>query len=148
VNYELYRGEKMSSKSKITVRYAETDQMGIVHNSVYPIWYEVARTDFIKLAGISYTEMEKMGIMLPLIELKCKFIGAAKYEDELIVAVKISELSPVKIEFSYEIFKESNEKPINTGYTLHLWVNKDFRPINLKKNFPALYEQIAKFYQL
>jgi acyl-CoA thioester hydrolase len=92
--------------------------------------------------------MEKMGVMLPLIELKCKFIGAAKYEDELTVAVKISELSPVKIEFSYQIFKEGNEKPINTGSTLHLWVNSDFRPINLKKNFPALYEQIAKFYEV
>ena len=59
----------MKSESKIVARYAETDQMGIVHHSVYPVWYEVARTDFIKQVGMTYTQMEQIGIMLPLVEL-------------------------------------------------------------------------------
>jgi acyl-CoA thioester hydrolase len=119
--------------------------MGVVHHSVYPVWYEVARTDFIKLAGVSYSQMEDWGIMLPLIELSSKYIAPCTYEDELVVRVKIGELSPVKIEFVYEVFKNGQEKPINTGKTLHL--NKSFKPINLKKNHPTLFEKISEFYK-
>ena len=71
----LIRGNSaMKCESKIVARYAETDQMGIVHHSVYPIWFEVGRTDFIKLTGMSYTELEESGVMLPLASLECKYI--------------------------------------------------------------------------
>ncbi|MEG0230260.1 MAG: thioesterase family protein, partial [Oscillospiraceae bacterium] len=70
-------------KTKIVARYAETDQMGVVHHSVYPIWYEVARTEFIKHIGISYSQMEKMGVMTPLAHLQCDYKNATKYEDEV-----------------------------------------------------------------
>ena len=61
----------MITKSFVTARYAETDQMGVIHHSVYAVWYELARTDFIKKVGISYSQMEEMGILLPLSELTC-----------------------------------------------------------------------------
>ena len=57
----------MITKSFVTARYAETDQMGVIHHSVYAVWYELARTDFIKKVGISYSKMEEMGILLPLL---------------------------------------------------------------------------------
>ena len=57
----------MHARTKITVRYAETDKMGIVHHSNYPIWYEIARNDYIKMFGISYTDMENAGVMTPLL---------------------------------------------------------------------------------
>lgn len=69
----------MKSRSRIIVRYAETDQMGVVHHAVYPVWYEVARTDFIKQVGMTYSQMEQMGIMLPLIELQCRYLLPAHY---------------------------------------------------------------------
>ena len=75
----------MISKSTIVVRYAETDQMGIAHHSEYPVWYEVARTNLIKCIGLTYTQMEQMGVMLPLSELTCRYKGAARYEDVLTV---------------------------------------------------------------
>ena len=71
------------SETHLTVRYAETDMMGIVHHSRYYPWFEVARTDFIKKIGMSYTEMEKMGIMLPLTETAAKYYYGLKYEDEV-----------------------------------------------------------------
>jgi len=73
------------SETEIIVRYAETDRMGIVHHSNYPIWFEAARTDFIKNLGMSYSKIEERGFMLPLIELTCRYKGAARYEDRLIV---------------------------------------------------------------
>lgn len=132
----------MISYSTIIVRYAETDQMGIAHHSIYPVWYEVARTDYIKKIGMTYSEMEKMGILLPLVNLSCKYINAAYYEDELIIEAKVKTLTPVKIEFEYMVFKKGQEKAINIGSTLHAWVDANLKPFNLKKHFPKLYEAL------
>ena len=135
----------MYSESKIIARYAETDKMGIVHHSVYPIWYEVARTDFIKkVIGISYSEFEEMGIMTPLVELNSNYILPADFEDELLVKVFVSKLTPGRIEFSYEIRKYDEEKIINKGFTVHAWVGRDLKPLNMKKKFPNLYEKLEK----
>lgn len=134
----------MISQTKITVRYAETDQMGIVHHSVYPIWYEAARTEAIKKIGITYSTLEKNGIMTPLVELNSRYVFPAEYEDVLTIQVEISKLTPARIVFEYQIFKGGMEKPINTGTTVHAWVGKDLKPINLKKQYPALFEKIMR----
>ena len=73
------------TKSHVCVRYAETDQMGVVHHAVYPIWFELARTDFIKVIGLTYSQMEQAGILLPVAELTARYRIPAKYEDELTV---------------------------------------------------------------
>lgn len=132
----------MYSESKVVVRYAETDKMGIVHHSVYPIWYELARTDFIKQIDMTYSGMEEMGIMTPLVELICKYIKPADYEDILIIRVSVSKLTPARVEFSYEVYKE--DVLINTGITVHAWVGKDLKPINMKKHFPDLYQKLQE----
>lgn len=132
----------MYSESKVIVRYAETDRMGIVHHSVYPIWYELTRTDFTKKLGITYSEMEEMGVMNPLVELGCKYIHPANFEDELIVRVCVSKLTPARIEFKYEVYNK--DLLINTGFTVHAWVGKDLRPLNMKKKFPDIYEKIQE----
>lgn len=134
----------MVSKSIINVRYAETDKMGIVHHAVYPIWYEVARTDFIKKIGISYSDIEKLGIMMPLVELKCKYVSPAYYEDELTVEARIKQFNPVKIEFEYFVYRQNLDKHINVGSTLHAWVDNDFKIINLKKKYYDIYKLIEE----
>ena len=98
----------MISTSKINVRYAETDQMGIVHHSVYAVWYEAARTDFCKACGFSYKEMESRGVLTPLVSLECKFIKPAFYDDTLTIKTRISKLTPARVEFFYEVFKEDD----------------------------------------
>ncbi len=130
----------MYTGSKVIVRYAETDKMGIVHHSVYPIWYELSRTEFIKEYGLTYTEMERQGIMLPLVEMSARFIMPADYEDELIVKTKIEKLTPVRIVFGYEVYKKG--EVINTGSTMHAITNVELRPINLKKVNPKLYYKL------
>lgn len=135
----------MISKSKVIVRYAETDQMGIAHHSVYPIWFELARTDLAKQAGFPYSKMEQAGVMTPLVELSCKYKKPAHYEDELVVTSTVSKLSGVKIEFYYEVFLANEEKPICTGTTTHALVSsKDFHIINVKKEFPDIYSVMEK----
>lgn len=132
----------MVSKTELTVRYAETDQMSIVHHSNYPIWYEAGRTDFIKGLGMTYTEVEAQGVLLPLLELHCKYIQAAKYEDEIIVETRVSGLSVVKIEFSYKVYRKRDGVLLNTGSTVHGMVTKELRPIHMKKEKPELYDML------
>lgn len=130
------------SETKITVRYAETDQMGIVHHSNYLIWFEAGRTDFIKGSNISYTEMEQKGILIPLAESNCKYIIGAKYEDELIIKTWVKELTPVKVEFNYSVIREKDEKEIAKGSTLHVFVDRDFKIVNLKKSNLEIFEKL------
>ena len=136
----------MYQGSKIIVRYAETDKMGIVHHSIYPVWYEVSRTDFVKELGLQYSEMEKQGVMTPLVEMHSKFIMPADYEDELIVKTKIGKLSPVRIIFEYEVYKD--EVLINTGSTMHAITNTELKPINLKKVNEEMYNKLLKMSEL
>lgn len=132
----------MITKSHIVARYAETDQMGIIHHSVYAVWYELARTDFIKQIGMSYSQMEEMGVMLPLIELNCKYLQATRYEDELTVETRIVNLTPVRIEFGYTIYKKGIERAMSTGSTLHVWTDKNLLPMNMRKRYPEIYQSI------
>ncbi|EGD49227.1 thioesterase superfamily protein [Ruminiclostridium papyrosolvens DSM 2782] len=129
----------------LTVRYAETDRMGIVHHSNYPVWFEVGRTEFIKQCGISYSRVESKGIMLPLLEVHCKFISSSTYEDKIIVRTSIKSFSKTRLNFKYEVFKSDNmDNPITRGETSHVWTTCDLKPINLQKHYPELYEIIEK----
>lgn len=129
----------------LTVRYAETDRMGIVHHSNYPVWFEVGRTEFIRQNGISYSEVEKSGILLPLLELKCKFISSSTYEDKIIVRTSIKSYTKTRLNFYYEVFKETDmDSPIATGETVHVWTNCNLKPINLQKHNQAIYDIITQ----
>ena len=130
--------------SKIVVRYAETDQMGIAHHSNYPVWFEVARTDFIKASGISYSDVEKAGIITPLTGLTVRYKQAAFYEDELSIHIKLTRLTLVRLEFSYEVIRENPRVLIATGTTSHGMVSKDLVPVNVKKEHPKIYRMFEE----
>ena len=134
----------MIAKTKILPRYAETDQMGIIHHSVYAIWYEQARTDFFNQIGIRYDEIEKEGIMTPIVELNCQYKRPAYYNIEVEIRTKITELTPVKFTLEYNIY-DTDENLINVGTTtLARADKKTFKIINLKKAKPEMYEKIQK----
>lgn len=134
----------MIAKTKILPRYAETDQMGIIHHSVYAIWYEQARTDFFNEVGIRYDEIEKEGIMTPLVELNCKYKRPAYYNQEVEIRTRIIELTPVKFTLEYNIY-DLDENLINIGTTTLAWADrKTFKIVNLKKVKPEMYEKLEK----
>ncbi|PNT93299.1 acyl-CoA thioesterase [Clostridium thermosuccinogenes] len=136
------------SETHFTVRYAETDQMGIVHHSNYPIWFEAGRTDFIRKMGMPYSSIEKEGLMLPLLELKCKFQAPARYEDEVVVKTWIKEATYTRLTFSYEVIKAGENEILTLGETMHVWTNRDLKPVNIKKNAPHIYELIMECMKL
>ena len=136
----------MHSRSYITVRYAETDKMGIAHHSNYPVWYEVGRTDFIKLFGTTYSDMENAGVMLPLINLTCHYSLPALYEDNLIIRTWCIHISAARIEFAYSVKRkeaDGTETELGYGTTEHGFIDsKTFRPCSIKKRMPELYAKL------
>ena len=130
------------NRLEIKARYAETDMMGIIHHSVYAVWYEAARTEMIKMTGITYSELEKSGIMTPLSELNCKYLRPVKYEDVVTIETRVSKLTFSRIEFSYRVLL--NGEIMATGSSLHGFVDSStFRPVNLKKQRPELFERLS-----
>lgn len=134
----------MINITKIIPRYAETDQMGIIHHSVYAIYYEQARTEYFNSIGLRYNEIEKSGIMTPLVELKCKYKKPAYYNKEIEIKTKLVELTPVKFTLQYDIYNTEGEL-INIGKTTLAWADaKSLRIINLQKVKPDIYEDLKK----
>jgi acyl-CoA thioester hydrolase len=143
-NSELYTGglTMYINETKIKVRYVETDQMGIVHHSNYYSWFEVGRTEFFEQTGMSYGDIERQGILFPLIESGCIYKEGAKYQDELTIRTWIQELGNVRVTFCYEVIRDRDHKLLATGKTVHAFVNREFKPINLKKINKDLWEKL------
>jgi acyl-CoA thioester hydrolase len=99
-----------STNTPIRVRYAETDQMGVVYHSNYFPYFESARAESIRQLGFTYADMEKMGVIMPVIDVHCRYFRPAKYDDLLTVKTILKEL-PVhhKIEFHHEVYNEQQE---------------------------------------
>lgn len=132
----------MVSETHIKGRYCETDQMGIIHHSVYATWYEVARNDFIENVGISYNQIEKDGIMMPIVSLECCYIFPAHFDENIIIETKIQSITASRIIFSYTAKSGDNGKILNRAKTTQCFVDKDtFIPLSLKKRNPELFEK-------
>lgn len=116
--------------TKIRVRYGETDQMGYMYYGNYAQFYEVGRVEMLRSLGMSYQEMEDSGIMMPVLELKCKYIKPAKYDQEITVKVIIDKMPGIRIHFAYELYNEVEEL-INLGETTLVFVD-------MEKNKPCL----------
>lgn len=129
----------------LRVRYAETDAMKYAWHGNYFIWFEVARTDLLKEAGMTYREMEEAGIMLPLVECGCQFKVAARYDDELSIKTIVEQLSAARITFRYEVTRVEDEKLLAIGSTSHAFMSNDYRAVNLKKVKPEIHEILSSF---
>lgn len=131
------------STTKLKVRYAETDQMGVVHHAAYYVYFEAAREDFIEGAGIKYVDMERQGVMMPLAETQCKYFEGAKYGDTLIVETTLEELTPVKVVLKYDVIREEDGKLLARGKTVQAFVeSSNFRITNLKKKHPDIWGKL------
>lgn len=107
---------------KTRVRYAETDQMGVVYHGNYAPYFEMGRVEWLRNLGISYKWMEENGIMLPVVNLTINYKKPARYDDLLTIRTTLKSQTSVKIEFDYEIYNETNEL-LTTGYSMLVFVD-------------------------
>lgn len=120
-----------SSTSTLRVRYAETDKMGVVYYANYIVWFEVARADLLRSLGWSYREMELAGISLPVIEAHCEYLRPARYDDEIEVRAEGRLLSPVRMEFQYQVVKIQDQTVAASGKTVHAALDTSGKPCRL-----------------
>jgi acyl-CoA thioester hydrolase len=117
------------ARVRLRVRYAETDQMGVVYHANYFVWFEVGRTELLRTLGWSYREMEAAGYSLPVISASCQYHRPARYDDDLEVVTTGALVSPVRLVFEYGIAR--GEERIVTGRTEHASLNPRGRPVRL-----------------
>jgi acyl-CoA thioester hydrolase len=128
-----------ATNSMVRVRYAETDQMGVVYYANYLVWFEIARTNWLRETGWSYREMEAEGFGLPVIEALCQYTQGAKYDDELDIKTTAKLLSPVRIQFDYEIIRCGDGAAIATGRTVHATIDRRGRPVRMPARVRELF---------
>jgi acyl-CoA thioester hydrolase len=132
-----------TSETTVRVRYAETDQMGYVYYGNYAMYYEVARVESLRKLGVTYSEIEDMGIMMPVLENHSKYLGPGRYDEVLRIVTTVRETPSVRIRFEYAIYNEAG-KLINEGMTLLAFVDrKTGRPCRPPKQ---MLDVLAPFY--
>jgi acyl-CoA thioester hydrolase len=126
-------------RTRVRVRYAETDRMGVVYYANYLVWFEVGRADWLRQTGWTYREMERDGISLPVIEAQCEYRQPARYDDEIDIATKGTLMTPVRVRFDYELTRVGDAAAIAAGHTVHAAVDTDGRPCRLPSRVRELF---------
>jgi acyl-CoA thioester hydrolase len=123
----------MQSRTPITVRYAETDMMGVVYHGSYLPWFEVGRTDLMKQYGLPYRQLEAEGFFLPVLEVGARYLKPARYDDPLTIVTTLSEKPLLRIKLEYEVRR--GDELLATGFTLHAFIDRTGRPVRPPASF-------------
>ena len=126
------------------VRYYECDRMGVTHHSNYVRIMEEARLELLDAIGCGYRKMEDEGVISPVLSVDCNFKKVTTYMDEIAVDVRINKFTGVRLGFQYEMKNAETNAVVCTAVSEHCFVNSQFKPINLKKARPDLYDKIIK----
>jgi acyl-CoA thioester hydrolase len=129
---------ELIAESRVKVRYAETDQMGVAYYANYFVWFEVGRSQFCNDCGFSYRDMEReTGLFMIVAEAHCRYKTPARYEDDLTIRTRISELTRRTLRFSY-VIDRADGAPVATGETLHVLINSEGRPSSIPEKYQSL----------
>lgn len=145
---------------RLRVRYNETDQMGITYHGKYLDWFVIGRTELLRTLGLPYSELERNGLLLPVLEANCRYLGPTRYDDVVQLETSITELRRTRMTFRYEVWSlpsnltscasESEDavgdepdraRPVlvTSGETKHVFVDAEQRPIDVRKRFPDVW---------
>ena len=125
------------SQAKVTVRYAETDMMGVVYHGSYLPWFEVGRTTLLKEMGLVYRQLEAEGFRLPVLEVSAKYFRPALYDDELTIVTTLNEKPLLRIRLEYEVRR--GEELLATGSTVHAFVDREGKPVRPPASAVAVF---------
>jgi acyl-CoA thioester hydrolase len=127
-------------ETRIRVRYAETDQMGVVYYANYLVWMEVGRVEFSKARGFSYKEMEERdGVLLAVAEARCRYSAPARFDEEVIVKTWIAEATPRILRFAYEMRHAADGRKLAAGETVHIFCDREMKRSRLPENYYRLF---------
>lgn len=121
----------LSSKTRLRVRYSETDQMGIVYHANYLVWFEVGRTELFRELDLPYTQFEEQGLGLAVIEASCRYRKPSRYDDELVIITGLDHMSSRSARFYYHVYRE--EILLAEGKTVHVFINTEGRLADVRR---------------
>jgi acyl-CoA thioester hydrolase len=141
--------ERGYGETRVRVRYAETDQMGVVYHANYLVWFEVGRVELMREMGVEYRRMEaEDGAMIPVVEVTARYVASARYDDVLIVRTSVAGLRGPLIRLRYKILRAEDEVLLCEGESVHLVVGKDMKqreiPAKYAEGLAALLERTKK----
>jgi acyl-CoA thioester hydrolase len=126
------------AKARVRVRYAETDQMGVVYHANYLVWFEVGRVEFMRAHGLSYKQMElEEGCMIAVVEATARYRAPARYDEELLVETRLVSARGSLIRFGYRVVREEDGVLLCEGETLHVVVGRDMK----RRRLPGKYAE-------
>jgi len=129
------------TSTTLRVRYAETDQMGVVYYANYLVWFEVGRADLCRKLGFAYREMEREdGLYLIVAEARCRYKAPAHYDDEIEVRTRLRELRKRVLIFTYEIYRQPDEELLAEGETVHVITDRHGRPRALPEKYREIFD--------
>lgn len=118
----------------VRVGYRDTDKMGVVHHSVYPVYFEIGRTELLRSLGLVYAVMEQSGVMLPLLEYSVRMMRPARYDDRLLISARLTPPQGVRLQLDYNVTRDG--ELLVVGTTLHAFTTVDtMRPVRPPKGF-------------
>jgi acyl-CoA thioester hydrolase len=123
-------------ETRVRVRYAETDQMGVVYYANYLVWMEVGRVEYCKAFGFDYRNMEiEDGVMLAVAEARCRYSFPARFDDEVVIKTWVAEAGARMVTFAYEMQQAADGKKLATGETRHVFCNRELKPCRMPEKY-------------
>ena len=136
---------KISGETKLRVRYAETDKMGVVYHSNFVIWFEVGRVELLRQLGFQYKEMEtEDNCHIPVVDLRVRYKSPAQYDDEIVVRTELKRVRSSLLHFSYEIFREADRTLLATGETMHIIVDNKLERTALPEKYMQAFNRLER----
>lgn len=127
---------------KRRINYYETDKMQVVHHSNYIRFLEECRMDFLRQIHLEYEDMEKLGIMIPVLSVNCNYKTPARFGETICIIPKLEKFHGVKFDMSYRIYSEDFKELHNEAYSSHCFVDFNFKPVRLKRDYPEIYQKM------
>ena len=128
----------------LRVRYAETDQMGVVYHSNYFVWFEVGRVELLRQLGFTYKEMEKQDdCVIAVVDARCRYKSPARYDDELTVRTHLKNIRESMIHFGYEVLRPADNTVLAEGETTHIVVNSEMQIRPLPQKYLRVFREAA-----
>jgi acyl-CoA thioester hydrolase len=136
---------KIWGETRLRVRYAETDKMGVVYHSNFLIWFEVGRVELLRQLGFQYSEMEtEDNCHIPVVDLRVRYKAPAQYDDEIVVRTQIKNVRSSLLHFSYEIFREADRTLLATGETMHIIVDNKLARTTLPEKYMKAFNGLKQ----
>ena len=130
------------SEVRIRVRYAETDQMGVVYHANHFVWFEVGRVEFLRQLGFSYKEMEKQdGCHIAVVDARCRYKAPALYDDEVIVRTQLKNLRESLVHFAYEVLRAADGLLLAEGETTHVVIDREMKKTAIPEKYVAIFKR-------